>query len=75
MKIARRMARLERIVGPAECPGDFGWVIFFVEEGAEPVVPDDICKRCGKPVSEHSAAQSCHITQIIAGVPEEAFAG
>ncbi len=76
MKFARRLLRLEQQAGPAECPGDFEWQIICVKEGAEPVVPDSICQKCGQLASQHSvSAQAARIIQIVEGVDEACYTG
>jgi hypothetical protein len=67
---------LEQFAGPAECPGDSEWQIVCAEEGAEPNLPNSICRRCGKLVSEHSSsAQARRIVQIVEGVDEANYTG
>ncbi len=76
MRLAQRLLRLEQQDGPAECPGEFHLQIVFVEEGAEPVIPDSICRKCARPVSQHSpTAQAGRIIQIIEGVTEACYTG
>jgi hypothetical protein len=76
MRLAQRLLRLEQQAGPAECPGDFEWQIICVEEGAEPVIPDSICRKCGKPASQHSpSSQSRRVVQIVEGVDEANYTG
>jgi len=76
MKFAGRILRLKQLVGPAECAGEFDFQIVCVAEGAEPVIPDSICRKCGQPASQHSpSAQAGRIVQIIEGVDEACFTG
>ena len=76
MRFARRLLRLEQLAGPAECPGRFDLQIVCVQEGAEPVIPDSICRKCGQPASQHSpSAQAGRIVQIVEGVDEACYTG
>jgi len=76
MRLAQRLLRLEQQAGPAECPGEFDLQIVCVEEGAEPVIPDSICRKCAQPTSQHSpSAQASRIVQIVEGVDEAAYTG
>ncbi len=76
MKFARKLLRLEQKAGPAECPGEFHLQIVCVAEGAEPVIPDSICRKCGRPASQHSpSAQAARIIQIVEGVIDAIYTG